>query len=60
MAKYSEKQNKWTQDYIKRSYESVCVRFKKGERQKYIDHAKKRGKSLNQLIIDLLDTDMLK
>lgn len=58
MAKYSEKQNKWTQDYIKKAYDEIKVRVPKGEKEKYKAYAEKQDKSLNQLIIDLLDKEI--
>lgn len=60
MGKYSEKQNKWTQDYIKKAYDSFYVRVPKGEKEKYQELAKSRGKSLNKLIVELLDAEMEK
>lgn len=58
MAKYSEKQNKWTQDYIKKAYDDIKVRVPKGKREEYKAHAESKDMSLNQLIIKLLDEDM--
>lgn len=58
MAKYSEKQNKWTQDYIKKAYDTITVRIPKGKRAEYNEHAKARDKSLSQLIIDLIESDI--
>lgn len=58
MAKYSEKQNKWTQAYIAKAYDDIKIRVPKGEREKYKAHAEAKGKSLNQLVIELLDSDI--
>lgn len=58
MARYSEKQSKWTQDYLKNAYERLTVWVPKGDREKYKEFAKSQGKSLNQLIKDLLDKEM--
>lgn len=60
MAKYSEKQNKWTQEYIKKAYDDIKVRVPKGKREEYKKLADQKGKSLNQLIIELLDDYMTK
>ena len=56
--KYSEAQNKATQKYIQKAYDSIIVRVPKGEREKYNTHAESKGLSLNKLIIDLLDKDI--
>lgn len=60
MAKYTEKQNKWTQDYIKKAYDSFVIRVPKGKREEYKAHAESKNTSLNQLVINLLDEDMKK
>lgn len=57
-AKYTEAQNKATQKFIKDNYETVTVRFPKGDRAKYKAHAESKDTSLNKLIIDLLNKDM--
>ena len=58
MAKYTEAQNKSTQKYIKKAYDDIKVRVPKGRRELYKAHAEAQGKSLNQLIIELLDKSM--
>lgn len=58
MAKYSEKQNKWTQAYIAKAYDDIKIRVPKGYREKYKAHAEAQGKSLNQLVIGLLEADV--
>lgn len=55
MSKYSEKQNKWTQDYIKKSYDQFLVRVKKGKKKLYQEAVKEKGISLNQYIVNCLD-----
>lgn len=60
MAKYSEKQNKWTQDYVKRAYDTFNVRVQKGDKEKYQNLAKSKGISLNKLIVDLLEEQIEK
>lgn len=55
MAKYSEKQNKWTQDYIKRSYETITVRAKKGRKELYQKALEDMGLSMNAYIIEKLE-----
>lgn len=58
MAKYTEAQNKSTQKYIKKAYDDIKVRVPKGKREIYKTYAESQGKSLNQLIIELLDKNM--
>lgn len=52
---YTEAQNKATQKYIKKAYDDIKVRVPKGMRDEYRALAEASGKSLNQLIIDLLE-----
>lgn len=56
--KYSEAQNKATQKYIKKAYDTITVRVPKGMREKYNAHAESKDTSLTKLIIDLLNKDM--
>lgn len=58
MAKYSEKQNKWTQDYIKKAYDEIKLRVPKGKKDDYKAQAESKGKSLNQYIVDLVESDI--
>ena len=58
MAKYSEAQNKSTQQYIKNNYDTFTVRVPKGDRDKYKEYANSRGTSLNALVIKLIEEDM--
>lgn len=58
MARYTEAQNKATQKYISKAYDQFSVRVPKGKREIYKNHAESKGKSLNQLVIELLDKDM--
>ena len=47
-------------EYIKNNYDQVSLRMPKGDREKYKDLAEQQGKSLNQLIIDLLNDEMIR
>lgn len=60
MAKYSEKQNQWTQAYIKKAYDSILVRVPKGDKEKYQSLAESKGISLNRLIVDFLEKEIEK
>ena len=55
---YSKAQNRATLKYQKKKYDSFPLRFSKGEREKYLKHAEAKGKSLNSLILELLNKDM--
>lgn len=56
--KYSEAQNKATQKYIQKAYDTITVRVPKGMREEYNAHAESKGISLTKLIIDLLNEDI--
>lgn len=58
MARYTEAQNKATQKYISKAYDQFSVRVPKGKREIYKAHAENQGKSLNQLVVELLDESM--
>lgn len=58
MAKYTEKQNKATQKFIKNNYDQISIRIPKGKRDVYKEHAESLGKSLNQLVVELLETSL--
>ena len=44
-------------EYIKNNYDQVSLRMPKGDRQKYKELAEGQGKSLNALIIELLNVE---
>ncbi len=41
-------------------FDDIKIRVPKGDREKYKTHAESKGKSLNGLIIDLLEEDIAK
>lgn len=43
----------------RKAYDRMEVRFRKGERQKYMDHAEKMGESVNQFFVRAI-TNQLK
>lgn len=55
---YSEAQKKATAKYMKNNLDDIKVRVPKGKREVYKAHAERKGKSLNALIIELLEKDM--
>lgn len=54
---YSEAQKKATAKYMKNKLDDIKVRVPKGKREVYKAHAERQGKSLNALIIELLEKD---
>ena len=55
---YSDEQKKATAKYMKNKLDDIKVRVPKGKREVYKAHAERQGKSLNALIIELLEKDM--
>ena len=55
---YSEAQKKATAKYMKNKLDDIKVRVPQGKREVYKAHAERQGKSLNALIIELLEKDM--
>ena len=55
---YSKAQKKATAKYMKNKLDDIKVRVPKGKREVYKAHAERKGKSLNALIIELLEKDM--
>lgn len=47
-------------EYIQQHYDQFSLRVPKGDRERYKELAAERGKSLNQLIIELLDIELQK
>lgn len=54
---YTQAQNKATQKYQKKAYDSIQFRVKKGLREKYNEYAAKRGLSLSAYIQQLIEED---
>ena len=52
---YKPSQSKAVTKYIAKNYDQVSLRIPKGTRKKYKAYAESQGKSLNALIIELLD-----
>lgn len=55
---YTQAQNRATQKYNAKAYDQIKLVVKKGDREKYKKHAERRGKSLNALVVELLEMDM--
>lgn len=55
---YKPSQSKAVTKYIAKNYDQVSLRIPKGTREKYKAYAESQGKSLNALIIELLNEKM--
>lgn len=49
---------KYNNDYNKKMYEDIKIRIKKGEKEKIKEWCKAHNKSLNQMMIDLINEKM--
>ena len=52
---YKPSQSKAVTKYIAKNYDQISLRIPKGTREKYKAYAESQGKSLNALIIELLN-----
>ena len=55
---YKPSQSKAVTKYIAKNYDQVSLRIPKGTREKHKAYAESQGKSLNALIIELLNERM--
>ena len=55
---YTKASGKAVNKYIKNNYDQIMIRVKKGDRERYKQFAESQGKSLNALIIDLIENEM--
>lgn len=51
----TKKQQQWAANYNAKTYDDITIRFDKGEKERIIDEAKKRGLSLNRLVTVALE-----
>jgi len=58
--KYTDAQKKATVKYLKENRESIQIRTHKGTKARWRDEAAARGKSLNQFIVDTVETEIEK
>lgn len=56
--KYTKAQKNASIKYLKEKTDSIQIRVAKGMKERYKEHAEQRGKSLNGLIVDLLEKDI--
>lgn len=55
---YTKAANKAVQKYCKKNYDNITIRTSKGKREMYKAYAKSQGKSLNALIVELLEKEI--
>lgn len=55
---YDEKAKERTMKYMKEKRDRIVVGVAKGDKEKYKTHAESKGKSLNALIVELLEADI--
>ena len=56
--KYTDAQKKATVKYLKEKTDSIQIRTPKGTKARWKDAATVRGKSLNQFIVDTVETEI--
>ena len=52
---YTKASGKAVNKYIKNNYDQIMIRVPKGDRERYKDFAADQGKSLNSLVIELIE-----
>lgn len=55
---YSDAQKEATARYNKKAYDRIEIKVKKGRKTSIFEYAAKRGKSVNQFIVELIDKAM--
>ena len=58
MMAYSEAQKEATARYNKKTYDRIEIKVRKGKKEKISQYAAQHGKSVTQLIVELLDKEM--
>lgn len=56
--KYTEAQKKASIKYLKEKTDSIQIRAQKGTKERWKDAAAAHGKSLNQFIVDTVETEI--
>ena len=56
----TEAQKRATAKYNNKNYDNIHLRVAKGDKEKYKALAESKGKSLNQLIVELLQNELKK
>lgn len=52
---YSKASGKAVNKYIRNNYDQIMIRVSKGDRERYKNFAAEQGKSLNSLVIELIE-----
>ncbi len=55
---YDDKAKARTMKYMKEKRENLNINLPLGDKNRYKEHAQRRGKSLTALIVDLLEQDI--
>ncbi len=55
---YNDKAKARTMKYMKEKRENLNINLPLGDKNRYKEHAQRRGKSLTALIVDLLEQDI--
>ena len=55
---YDEKSKVRTMKYLKEKRDKLTLNLPMGDKERYKEHAKSKGKSLTGLIVDLLENDI--
>lgn len=55
-SKYTQAQNEATNRYLKKTYDQISIRVKKGKKEEYTKKAAAAGKTLKQYIVDFLES----
>ena len=55
---YDEKAKERTMKYMKEKRDKLTLNLPLGDKERYREHAQRRGKSLTGLIVDLLEADI--
>lgn len=56
--KYTQAQKKASIKYLKEKTDSIQIRAQKGTKERWKDAAAAHGKSLNQFIVDTMETEI--
>lgn len=55
---YDEKAKERTMRYMKENRDKLTLNLPKGDKERYKAHAEQRGKSLTELIVELIENDI--
>ncbi len=55
---YDDKSKERTMKYMKENRDKLTLNLPRGDKERYREHARNRGKSLTGLIVDLIEKDI--